>query len=134
MNKTNYYNEYKKSEMYNAISSSDLTESEYNEWKQELESAYIAISREPEQPLEYELADGAVEMLRYAIKHLCRIYPTYGVCQYQVRGKSHTKGEAVSHVVNATHEEQAKFYFHTRYDHKQYKVTSVVKLTTGAVA
>lgn len=129
MNKTNYYNEYKKSEMYNAISSSDLTESEYNEWKQELESANIAISRESEQPLEYKLVDGAVEMLRYAIKHLCRMYPSYGINNYVVLGVSHNNdSETVVREVDATHEEQAKFYFHTHYNHKQYKVVSVTKL------
>lgn len=129
MNKMNYYNEYKKSEMYNAISSSDLIESEYNEWKQELESAYIAISRATEHPLEYELVDGAVEMLRYAIKHLCRMYPTYGINNYLVLGVSHDNdSETVVKEVDATHEEQAKFYFHTHYNHKQYKVVSVTKL------
>lgn len=129
MCKTNYYNEYKKSELYNTISSSDFTENEYNELKQELESTYTAISNESEQSPEYDLVNGATAMLRYAIKHLCRMYPTYGVRQYKVHGESHKKDAVVSHIVNATHEEQAKFYFHTRYDHKQYKVTSVVKLT-----
>ena len=130
MNKTNYYNEYKKSELYTIISGSDFTEYEYNELKQELESAYIAISRESEQPTEYELVDGADEMLRYAIKHLCRLYPTFGVSLYKVKGTSHTNvQDVVTHTVDATHEEQAKFYFHTKYSHRQYRVTEVEKAT-----
>lgn len=129
MCKTNYYNEYKKSELYNTISSSDFTECEYNELKQELESTYNAISKESEQSPEYELVNGAAAMLRYAIKHLCRMYPTFGINNYMVLGVSHDNdSETVVKEVDATHEEQAKFYFHTHYNHKQYKVVSVTKL------
>lgn len=114
------YSIYKKSELYTVIESSEFSETEYEELRGELEATQEAVD---------STADASSEtfaLLRFAMKHLCRKYPHYGVRHYRVTGVSHTNSEdVVESVVDATHEEKAKFYFHTRFNHTEYRVTKV---------
>lgn len=113
----NTYTRYKETNLFEEIQNSDYDERGYDELRCELDSA-----------CEAETDETTLKALRLAVKHLCRIYPQYGRANYTVTATPHGNavGEVV-HVVDATHEEQARFYFHTRYSHKQYRVTSVVK-------
>ena len=120
-----FYNEYKTSELFQVIQESNFTEDEYDDLKNELETGYKTNNALPMS----ETSERACALIRFAIKHLCRVYPSYGINNYVVLGVSHDNdSETVVKEVDATHEEQAKFYFHTHYNHKQYKVVSVTKL------
>mgnify|MGYP001400269231 CR=1 FL=1 len=63
----------------------------------------------------------ALQQIRYAIKHLARKFQHI---------KFDYKLVAVNHIdkVLATHEEKAKFVFHLKYPHTQYRVVSVSKV------
>lgn len=124
----NTYAAYKESELFQVIQSSNLSEVEYNYLKNELEHESETNRLEEHS----DTSERTGELIRLAIKHLCRVYPTFGVSQYKVTGVAHNDNtDVVEREVDATHSEQAKFYFHTRYDHKHYRVTSVVKLPRG---
>lgn len=121
-----YYSEYKTSELFQVIQASDFSEEEYDDLKNELEASYELNQSEPKS----DASERVCALIRFAIKHLCRVYPTFGVSQYMVTGMAHGNPNDVVHrEVDATHDEQAKFYFHTQYNHKEYKVTDVTKLS-----
>ena len=120
-----FYNEYKTSELFQVIQESNFTEDEYDDLKNELETGYETNNALPMS----ETSERACALIRFAIKHLCRVYPSFGVSQYMVTGVAHgNPNDIVRREVDATHDEQAKFYFHTQYNHKEYKVTNVTKI------
>lgn len=70
----------------------------------------------------------ALQQIRYAIKHLARKFQHIKF-DYKVVAVNHIdKEDIIVDNVLATHEEKAKFVFHLKYPHTQYRVVSVSKV------
>lgn len=121
------YNEYKESAIFQEINESDFTGSEYDVVRNDLEKACDTISESLYKVTDEDTMDdlrGQLQMLRYAVKHLARVYPQYKY-RYVVTGESHVHGDVVEMEIVATHQEKVKFFFHTTYPHTKYRITSI---------
>lgn len=113
------YEQYKESELFSTVESITI-EDQMRRFKTNLDIWSAKFEGEGDTI--------AHQQIRYAIKHLARKFQ-YIKFDYKVVAINHIdKEDIIEDNVLATHEEKAKFVFHLKYPHTQYRVVSVSKV------